>query len=1764
MSPYSVRPGCAARPNRPRAGRLQRPLLATGVLAILLLGSMLGAVPGTLAAPPVQGRASGVGTGLTAAGPWIPVPDSEAGAHVTGAVDQGAAHTGSLLIVVTLQESHPAQLNRFLQALSTPGSPAYHHYLTAAQFDAEFGGPANAYRGLTAFFRSYGVDRLTTYADRLTLTFEATPAQIQDIFHVSVDRFRIGDGKYVAAVGAPSLPASLAGSVAAVEGLSTYSSLTIHPASLGSTRQVAPPSTSGTVRSANGYLPPVSSGGVQLEYAPDFQIAYDEPSLFNASGYPTSAVVATILWAGTNRSGTAVGPFDPSDVYDFYNETLPAGEPHPHLYGVPLNGAAVPGISASYDNTGANFENTLDLEMVGSTAPGASIYNVYGPNATYATIDAALAYILNPNSSTPGLANVSVITNSWGGHDANDSSWYTNLKVAQARGISVLASSGDSGDNPNSSKWVGSNTEFPSSMAYDTFGVTAVGGTTAVLHSTVGSANYLHLKSQIAWNVSTAYAGGGGPAGSSGGISKIFHEPSWQLNTSANGVIHGAGRATPDIAAIANNTLITISVDGARYYATNATHGGTYELSSGTSIASPLTAGLIAEIDHVLSAQGDAPLGFLNPDLYDLANQEYAALTSTSTTGYSLTGSYNSSLPVLPLMDVTRGQNYLYPAGFGYDLVTGWGSIDAYNYTVFFLTNTSTTPYGRLAGVSDVLTLQNLAVTSEYPNGTVNTNFNASIQQNFFLADGLGAPIYWVQNVIYMTNTSSGWYLTYTGWVIYPFYGQYPSLTIYAYNYPAGQYVTFPARLNVTSQLLQRPGFQAQEILFTVQNQSLTLPVPGASYILGSLSTNYSWQGVNYSNGPYPNNPTPGGLAPQFGLVGGPSLGAGNFTAPTAGNLTVAVEPLGQTTFVPANTAPFGLGVTETGETALNEGWSSAGGSRWTLGISPGNTTQGILGYEPINRYHLNFHESGLPAGQSWSVTLNGTTLSSTSSQISFVEPNGSYAWSLGPIAGYHTPTYTGTVTVHGANVTVNSTWVEVTYGLRFTATGLPAGTVWWLNITGGTSHRANATGLNFTEPNGTYHYTVASARPGFQAPGGSITVAGANRSATIAFAAVTYSVAFTEHGLPSGTLWSVTFGNRSANSTGSTITVSAANGTYNWSVGFVSGYRANRTHGTLNVNGSASSIGIDWSVVNYTVRVNETGLPAGTLWWLNLTSGASYSSTAVALNLSLPNGTYAYTLGSANPDYAGSPGNLSVRGANQTVDVRFNFIAYTLSFESFGLANGTLWSVSVDNRTNSSTSDWVNFTLLAGAYLYRIAGISGWTTQYSGRVTMSANYVLGVTWTRTTYPVEFTVQGLPSGSIWSVTVNGTVYSSDTTQITVPLLNGSYPFSFGSVAGYSAPPGGTLTVQGSAPSVTAQYAPFTFLLTVFETGLPAGATWWLNITGGPSTISNESTLQLRLPNGTYSYTATTLARGYGPLSGTLTVNGTTPNLTLSFGRMNYSVRFLAVGLPSGIAWSVDVNGSLYVNVGSTVTFAAPNGVYDYTVGAVAGWTPQPSSGQVAVDGAPVNVTIDWVHVTYAVTFEETGLPSGTPWSVTFDGTLHTTQGTTLRVMAANGTGAYRIQGVPGYALSAYTGSVTVSGAPVNVPLTWTRVTYALQLLETGLPSGTYWSVGIGNGSVSGSSSRLVSDEPNGTYLLTPLSISGYSVAPTTVRVVIQGGAVSESFTYRATSSAPAGSTFFGLPLTPTEGYALIGAIVVVVAVGVAVGLLRGRRRGASP
>ncbi len=72
--------------------------------------------------------------------------------------------------------------------------------------------------------------------------------------------------------------------------------------------------------------------------------------------------------------------------------------------------------------------------------------------------------------------------------------------------------------------------------------------------------------------------------------------------------------------------------------------------------------------------------------------------------------------------------------------------------------------------------------------------------------------------------------------------------------------------------------------------------------------------------------------------------------------------------------------------------------------------------------------------------------------------------------------------------------------------------------------------------------------------------------------------VTFTESGLPTGTLWSVTLNGIAENSTGRTITFADPAGTYSYWVGSVRGYSASPTHGTVTLTKAPQSLPIDFS----------------------------------------------------------------------------------------------------------------------------------------------------------------------------------------------------------------------------------------------------------------------------------------------------------------------------------------------------------------------------------------------------------------------------------------------------------------------------------------------------------------------------------------------------------------------------------------------------------
>src|SRR6266571_2888359 len=95
---------------------------------------------------------------------------------------------------------------------------------------------------------------------------------------------------------------------------------------------------------------------------------------------------------------------------------------------------------------------------------------------------------------------------------------------------------------------------------------------------------------------------------------------------------------------------------------------------------------------------------------------------------------------------------------------------------------------------------------------------------------------------------------------------------------------------------------------------------------------------------------------------------------------------------------------------------------------------------------------------------------------------------------------------------------------------------------------------------------------------------------------------------------------------------------------------------------------------------------------------------------------------------------------------------------------------------------------------------------------------------------------------------------------------------------------------------------------------------------------------------------------------------------------------------------------------------------------------------------------------FLVTFTETGLPSGSSWSVILEGLSNSSATPTITFLQPNGTHSYAVGRVTGYAAYYYpspsSGSVTVNGAPSNVNISFTANTKAGTVIAT-VPVGNY-------------------------------------------------------------------------------------------------------------
>ena len=411
----------------------------------------------------------------------------------------------------------------------------------------------------------------------------------------------------------------------------------------------------------------------------------------------------------------------------------------------------------------------------------------------------------------------------------------------------------------------------------------------------------------------------------------------------------------------------------------------------------------------------------------------------------------------------------------------------------------------------------------------------------------------------------------------------------------------------------------------------------------------------------------------------------------------------------------------------------------------------------------------------------------------------------------------------------------------------------------------------------------------------------------------------------------------------------------------------------------------------NKTVFIEE-GLPSGYKWSM-VYAGIQRSSSGSELYY-YTTGTHMFTVStlynySVSPDcfteYLPKPNSGKATSGTTTF---IQFFAYTICNSYFiesGLpASSTLnWYVTYDSISNSAptNSQVIEFTtnnsgLYGGNYSFSVNSITSsstvCTTGYipspgSGYLIAGTNQSVSFS-NSTLCTTTFTESNLPSGTKWSVTVNGGTSSSTSSKIIITTSSGTFSWganassislSQGCMTTYSSPSGSD--TAGNPVSVS--FSNSTLCTTTFtESNLPSGTKWSVSY----DSINNSNTtsqISFSTPKNTYSFSVSEPSAGSSclyypvPKSGNLAA-GNSQGIKY-YKACSGPVSFIEQGLPTSLQWSVTYDGSTKsTSTSNTITFNnIPTGYYPYSIPQLCsndqGYNPSPSGGSTAT-----NTTVD--------------------------------------------------------------------------------------------------------------------------------------------------------------------------------------------------------------
>lgn len=483
---------------------------------------------------------------------------------------------------------------------------------------------------------------------------------------------------------------------------------------------------------------------------------------------------------------------------------------------------------------------------------------------------------------------------------------------------------------------------------------------------------------------------------------------------------------------------------------------------------------------------------------------------------------------------------------------------------------------------------------------------------------------------------------------------------------------------------------------------------------------------------------------------------------------------------------------------------------------------------------------------------------------------------------------------------------------------------------------------------------------------------------------------------------------------------------------------------------------------------------------------------------------------------------------------------SYTVTFNERGLPAGTNWSVSITGKgpppriTNTSNGTSLQFVLNNGKYDFWVVVYGFTVSPQSGSFAVNgANLTENLDFSPLQYLATFQEQGLPPDTNWSVVLSGMAQWSVGPSISFSVPNGTYVFT-SNASGYAAVPSyGTIVIDGAPGSVTLAFVQVEYTATFVERGLPTGTNWSV-IFAGSSQTSVFDVIAFEVPSGTYSFSVTN-PPGFlsTPANGSLYVSGGPASESIVFTPNLYPVTFYENDLASDANWSVTFNGTTVQNTvlvdpttnsssGTWITFEAPNGTFAFAV-ASSGYWPSVRNGYITVSGALVTENLLFTRSmssVFSVTFTESGLPPGSPWSVNLNGSLQATNGPSVTFEVTNGTFGYTVGGGSGFTAVPTSGTVSVSGLDVALVVTFLASSpgiYLLTFTESGLPAGTTWTLSIDSGTLSSATSVIGVRLANGTYPYSLGPVGAFYGSPgASGSITVAGNPLSVSLAYEYT------------------------------------------------